>query len=202
MMHNIRAVYFDLGGVIVRTEDKAPRAALGKSLGLDYDEIDRLVFASPSARQASIGAISVEQHWQKVVGSLGLPESEIERIIEAFFAGDHTDLALVDFLRSLRSTHKTGLISNAFSGLRQWMIEKKIEDAFDDITFSAEVGVAKPDPLIYRQALEKLDVRPEEAIFVDDMPINVEAAKMLGMHGIIFQNAEQTIADVKSLLAS
>jgi len=201
-MSNIQAIYFDLGGVIVRTEDKAPRDALGKSLGLDFDGIDRLVFATKSAKQASIGAISDEQHWQNVADSLGLPKSEIERVIKAFFAGDRIDLTLIEFLRSLRPRYKTGLISNAFSGLRQWMIDQKIADAFDDITFSAEVGAAKPDPLIYQQALEKLGVRPEEAVFVDDVSHNVEAAKVLGMHGVIFQNAEQAIAKVKNLLIS
>jgi epoxide hydrolase-like predicted phosphatase len=198
----IRAVYFDLGGVIVRTEDKAPRTALAKSLGLEYNEIDQVVFGSESARRASIGTISVEQHWRNVVQSVGLPESEIERFSEAFFAGDKTDATLVDFLRSLRPKYKTGLISNAFSGLRKWIIDQKLDDAFDDLTISAEAKTAKPDALIYLRALEKLDVQPEEAIFVDDMPANIEAANALGMYGVLFKNAEQTIAGIKSLLTA
>lgn len=199
---SIRAVYFDLGGVIIRTEDKGPRAELGKSLGLDYHGIDRVVFGSQSARQASIGTISEDEHWRSVVHTLNLPESEIPHFIEAFFAGDRTDLELIGFLRSLRPTYKTGLISNAFSSLRGWLIDHKLDDAFDDITVSAEVGIAKPDARVYLQALEKLNVRPEEAVFVDDMPENTEAAKALGMCGVLFQTPEQTIADVKSLLAT
>jgi putative hydrolase of the HAD superfamily len=198
---SIRAVYFDLGGVIVRTEDKGPRTELGKSLGLDYDEIDRVVFGSESAQQASLGVISHEQHWRNVVCALKLPESEIPRFSEAFFAGDRTDPALVDFLRSLRPTLKVGLISNAFSDLREWIIDQKLDDVFDDMTISAEVGVAKPDARIYRQALEKLNIRPEESVFVDDMPVNIEAAKALGMHGVAFKTSGQAIADVKHLLA-
>ena len=133
---------------------------------------------------------------------MNLPESEIPRIIEIFFAGDHIDQALVDFLRSLRPTIKVGLISNAWSGLRAWIISKKFDDVFDEMVISSEIGIAKPDARIYHQALEKLNVRPEELIFVDDMPANVEAAKALGMVGVLFQSSEQAIADVKSLLAS
>ena len=58
---SIRAVCFDLGGVILRTDDKGPRTELGKSLGLDYDEMDQAIFASESSRQASVGAISEKQ---------------------------------------------------------------------------------------------------------------------------------------------
>jgi putative hydrolase of the HAD superfamily len=197
---SIRAVYFDLGGVIVRTEDKGPRTELGKSLGLDYDKMDRAVFGKESV-QASLGIINEEQHWRNVVRALKLPESEISRIIEIFFAGDHIDQALVDFMRSLRPAIKVGLISNAWSGLRAWIINKKFDDAFDEMVISSEIGIAKPDARIYRQALEKLNIRPEEAVFVDDMPDNIEAAKALGMHGVAFKTSEQAIADVKNLLA-
>jgi putative hydrolase of the HAD superfamily len=197
---SIRAVYFDLGGVILRTEDKGPRAELGKSLGLDYVGIDRAVFGSESV-QASLGVISEEQHWQNVVRTLKLPESEIPRFSEAFFAGDRIDYALVDFLRSLRPTIKVGLISNAWSGLRAWIISKKFDDVFDEMVISSEIGVAKPNARIYRQALDKLNVRPEESVFVDDMPANIEAAQALGMRGVAFKTSGQAIADVKHLLA-
>ena len=198
---SIRAVFFDLGGVILRTEDKGPRAELGKSLGLDYVGMDRAIFGGESAQQAALGIISREQHWRNVVRALNLPESEIPRCSEAFFAGDRTDAALVDFLRSLRPTCKVGLISNAFSDLREWIVQQKIDDIFDDMTISSEIGIAKPDARIYRQALEKLNVRPEESIFVDDMPANIEAAQALGMRGVIFKTSQQAIADVKNLLA-
>jgi len=198
---SIRAVYFDLGGVILRTEEKGPRAELGKSLGLDYDGMDRVVFGSESAQQAALGIISREQHWRNVARALNLPESEIPRCSEAFFAGDRTDPALVDFLRSLRPTCKVGLISNAFSDLREWVVQQKFDDVFDDMTISSEIGITKPDARIYRQALEKLNVRPEEAVFVDDMPANVEAATALGVRGVVFKTSGQAIADIKKLLA-
>ncbi len=199
---SIRAVYFDLGGVILRTEDKSPRLELARSLGLDYRGIEKIVFESESSRQASIGAISAEEHWRNVVGTLNLPESEVARLEDTFYGGDRLDQTLLSFMRSLRAKIKVGLISNAWSSLRPWIASQKFEDAFDDMTISAEVGAAKPDARIYRHALEKLGIHPEEAVFIDDMPANIEAAQALGMRGIVFQGSEQIIADINSLLAA
>ncbi len=197
----IRAVYFDLGGVILRTEDKGPRTELAQSLGLDYDGMDQAVFG-PSSIDAAIGAMSEEQHWYNVVRAFNLPKSEVTRVRQAFFAGDRIDYSLVNFLRSLRPVYKVGLISNAWSGLRQWMIEQKIDDAFDHLTISAEFGGGKPEPGIYLHALAQLNIRPEEAVFVDDMPANIAAANALGMHGILFKTAAQTLGELKTLLAA
>ena len=197
----IHTVYFDLGGVILRTEDKGPRTALAESLGLDYDGMDYAVFG-PSSIDAATGVISEEQHWRNVVRAFNLPESDVARVEQAFFAGDRVDYSLVNFLRSLHPTYKVGLISNAWSGLRKWIIREKFDDAFDQMIISAELGTGKPDPRIYLHALEQLNTRPEEAVFVDDVPANIEGAKALGMHGILFKTAEQTMTELKNLLAA
>lgn len=195
----IRAVYFDLGGVILRTNNLAPRTALAESLGLSYDEIDRIVFGSTSSRQASTGVISEAQHWLHLMHRLNLPESDADRVMDAFFAGDDVDYTLIDFLRSLRPTYKTGLISNAWDGLRPWILREKFDDAFDHMTISAEVGVEKPDARIYRHALEKLNVRPEQAVFVDDVPANIDAAQALGLHGVLFKTTQQTLGALQEI---
>jgi putative hydrolase of the HAD superfamily len=66
--------------------------------------------------------------------------------------------------------------------------------------FSCEVGLAKPDPAIYNLVLRLCSTQPEEAIFVDDFVENIEAANALGIHGILFKNAKQAMADVRDLL--
>ena len=71
----------------------------------------------------------------------------------------------------------------------------------DEMVLSAEEGEAKPDPPIYRTALQRLGVQPHEAVFVDDMAVNVEAARSLGMAGVQFRSREQAIADVEQILA-
>lgn len=191
-----RAVFFDLGGVIVRTEFQAPRQRLAERLGMEYEDLVRLVFESETSRTASIGAISEAEHWQMVARKLKRP-NEADALRDEFFAGDVIDRALVDFIRSLRPRWKTGLISNAWSGLRAYLVEKKFDDAFDSIVISAEAGMMKPKAEIYQMALGQLDVHANEALFVDDFIENVEGAHAVGMTAIHFQSPEQAIRDVK-----
>ena len=198
----IRAVYFDFGGVIVRTEQPQPRTNLAESLGLSYADIDKLVFENESSKQAGLGLITETQHWQNVARSLNQPDSEIERLRFEFFAGDRIDLELVDLMRSLRPAIKVGLISNAWSELRVWIEEQNFADAFDNMVISAEVGFAKPDPRIYQAALQNLQVLPAESVFLDDMSRNVEAARKIGMYAIHFVQPDQAITELKTLLAT
>ena len=200
---SLRAVLFDLGGVIVRTEYQAPRQHLAERFGMDYDDMDRIVFgggASGSAARATLGEISEDEHWLNVMKVLKRPASECERIRAEFYAGDVIDRALLDFLRSIKPKYKTGLISNAWSGLRNYILREKFDDAFEYMIISAEVGVAKPDPKIFQIALEQLQVKPNEAVFVDDFIENIEACKKIGMKAILFKDPESALKQVKALL--
>jgi FMN phosphatase YigB (HAD superfamily) len=141
----IKAIYFDLGGVIVRTEDREPRTKLAAEFGMTYDEMDKVVFGGGlygTAARASVGAVTEEAHWISVTRRLGLPFDQRQRIKEQFFAGDSIDWDIVAFLREMRKTHKVGLISNAWDGLRPWIRQRKFDDAFDCMTISAEVRTA------------------------------------------------------------
>lgn len=196
----IKAVFFDLGGVIVRTEFQAPRQKLADRLGMDYDDLNKIVFDSESGTLASLGQISSEQHWISVVNRLKRPDSELSAIRDEFFAGDVVDRALVGYIRSLRGKYKTGLISNAWNDLRDFIVREKFDDAFDQMIISAEVGLMKPDARIFRIALEQLGVSPKEAIFVDDFYANIEGCERVGLKGIHFKDAESTLHQLKELL--
>jgi len=67
---------------------------------------------------------------------------------------------------------------------------------FDALVWSFEHGMAKPDPAIYRLVLEKLNVRPDESLFLDDKLLNVEAAQTLGMKAIQFTTIDRLRADL------
>ena len=196
----IKAVFFDLGGVILRTEDPEPRTKLAESLALTYTEIDRLVFENESSKKASLGFINETQHWMNVAESLSQPESEVDHLRTEFFAGDVVDADLVALIRSLRPARKVGVISNAWSGMREWMDARNIGDAFDDMVISAEIGFAKPDPRIYQAALQNLNVDPGESVFLDDLLRNVEAARKVGMYAIHFLQPDQAVAELKDIL--
>jgi epoxide hydrolase-like predicted phosphatase len=197
---SIKAVIFDLGGVILRTEYQAPRQHLAESFGMDYDDLASIVFDSPTAQKATIGEMTNDEYWLAVTKRLKRPASEMETIRREFFAGDVVDHKLVDFLRSLRGSYKTCLISNAFDDLRSFIVREKFDDVFDHMIISAEVGVAKPEAKIFHLALEQLQVQADEAVFVDDFIENIEACEELGMEGIHFKNPESTIQQLKALL--
>jgi len=200
---SIRAVFFDLGGVILRTEYQAPRQRLAESFGMDYEDIERIIFgfgANVSGARATVGQITEEEHWHNVMLMLKRPVNEYERIRDEFFAGDVIDLGILDFLRSLKPKYKVGLISNAWSGLRAYITREKFADAFDYMTISAEVGAAKPSAKIYQFALDQLKVQPKEAVFVDDVLENIEGCEKVGMKGIHFKDPESTLRQLKALL--
>ena len=197
---SIRAVFFDLGGVILRTEYQAPREHLAEKLGMEYDDLVKVVFDSESGYQASMGAITPDEHWAAVVKRLKRPASEMEAIRHEFFAGDIIDRTLLEFLRSLRGTYKTGLISNAWGDLRDYIVREKFDDAFDHMIISAEVGAVKPEAKIYKIALEQAGVSANEAVFVDDFVVNIEGCEKVGMQGIYFVDAESTLLQLKELL--
>lgn len=197
---SIKAVFFDLGGVILRTEYQAPRQHLAEQFGMDYEDIDKIVFGTPSAARASLGEITEEQHWHQVTKMLKRPVNDYKRIEAEFFGGDVIDLTILGFLRSIKPKYKTGLISNAWSGLRAYIVREKFDDAFHHMTISAEVGVTKPSAKIFEFALEQLQVKAKEAVFVDDVLDNIEACEKLGMKGIHFNNPESTLKQLKALL--
>jgi len=197
---SIKAIYFDHGGVLVRTEYQAPRQHLAEKLGMDYDDLERIVFDSPTAQQATIGEITATEHWAGIIKRLKQPDSEMQSIRDEFFSGDVVDRELLDFARSLRPRYKIGLISNAFDDLRPFIVKERFDDVFDHMIISAEVGAAKPSARIYQIALAKLGVSPNEAVFVDDFYQNIEGCEKAGIKGIHFTSPESALHQLKALL--
>ena len=196
----IRAVFFDFGGVIMRTEYQSPRQKLAERFNMDYDEMDKAVFGSDSARRASLGEITEAAHWSAMLKRFKQPASEMQAFRDNFFGGDVIDHNLVEYIRSLRGKFHTGLISNAWSGLREFITQKNLIDLFDTVVISAEIGAVKPSAKIYEVALSQAKVGAGEAVFVDDMPINVEACEKVGMNGILFNDPQESLNRLNQLL--
>ncbi|MBN2499662.1 MAG: HAD family phosphatase [Anaerolineales bacterium] len=197
----IKAIIWDLGGVLVRTEDWEPRDELAARLGTDRLTLINTVFGDDGDYRAQIGEITTAEQWADVAKRLNIPAEEIPAVKTAFFAGDMLDTELIDTIRRFKANYTTALLSNAMDDLRREIFENwKINDAFDHLVISAEVGVKKPDQRIYELTLEKVGVAPQEAVFIDDMPENIAAAKAVGMHGIRFVSKAQALADLEALL--
>lgn len=196
----LRAIIWDIGGVILRTEDRRPRTQLAGRFGMTYEEIEAVIFGGPSSKEATVGQIKVERHWENVCKVLKLSPGEIPAFQKEFWGGDRVDMELIAYIRALRPRYCTAVLSNAWSDMRSLVERWGIVDAFDEIIISSEVGAAKPDPRIYQIAVERLNVSPSEAVFIDDFPQNVEAARAAGLRSIQFTSFAQVRSDLEQLM--
>lgn len=196
----IQAVIFDVGGVLVRTPDRASRRAWEKKLGLAEWESETIVFGGDMGTKAQLGEITTEELWVWIGRRLDLDSEALAAFRSDFWAGDVLDTDLVQLVRQLQSAYQTAIISNATDALRQALHETyPIADAFDLIVCSAEEKLMKPDFEIYELALERLGRRPAEAVFVDDSAANIEAARQLGMATIHFNASVNVPAELARL---
>jgi putative hydrolase of the HAD superfamily len=185
MSDEIRAVIFDVGGVLVRTFDHAGRRAWEERLGLNAGGADEVVFNGVGGQRAQRGEISDADQWEWVRQHLGLG-AELDTFRSDFWSGDRVDTVLVDLIYRLRPRYQTAIISNATDQLLEWLEHYDLTAAFDVIVGSAYEKVMKPDPVIFQRTLARLGRRPAETVFIDDAPANVEAARSLGMQAIRF----------------
>lgn len=198
----VRAVIWDLGGVILRTMDWSRRSAWEDRLGLPHMQLTRLVFQSDASDRASIGQASDDDVWASVAAALNLDPATAQLLRHDYFADDRIDSRLMDFIRQLRSRVRVGMITNAWPGIRRALETTfAIADAFDPLVVSAEEGIAKPDPRIYQRTLERLGIEPAQAVFVDDFEDNVAGARWVGMQAVHFTSTPQAISAVRALLS-
>ena len=183
----IKAVIFDVGGVLVRTEDHSYRRRCEEELGLRPGEAEEIVFNSSMGQKAQKGEISDEELWHWVGKRLDLGE-RLGMFRNDFWAGDVLDKEMVASIRQLRPDYQTAIISNATDALRDTLSNKHgIADAFDVIIGSAEEQLMKPNAEIYQRALEALDRRAEESVFIDDFRRNVDGAQAVGIAAIHYR---------------
>lgn len=175
-----RALIFDWGGVFTRSAPGSARRAFERRLGLApgglgsfFDEEPWLLFST--GRQAQT------EFWNNVCETFPIRPDPItaQALWTHLFEAPEVRAELVRLLPTLRQHARIGLLSNAGPGLRRLIGE--IGELFDDIVISAEVGTRKPEPDIYRLSLRNLGVDPAEALFVDDLLRNVEAARLVGL---------------------
>ena len=200
MNKEIRGIIWDMGGVILRTVDPSPRTELAQRFGLTRKELEKVAFLSEDSRIAELGQISREEHWSRVAAQLGMNPPDGHVFENQFWSGDQVDLDLITFIHALRPKYKTGLLSNAWSDMRELLNGYLADclDAFDVSIFSYEVGLVKPDARFYQVILAKMEVKASEAVFIDDFGINIEGALAAGLNAIQFESIDQ----VKKILAT
>jgi HAD superfamily hydrolase (TIGR01509 family) len=145
------------------------------------------------------GKVSWQEFVTKVANAIGSPVEKVEAMYEA----EHMNPLVIGFIHELRTKYKIGLISNASNDfLDAELTRHHIAELFDTVVISSELGFIKPDPRIYEYALQQMDIAADEAIFIDDIARNADAASERGMHGVVYQDFAQMKRDVSALLAN
>jgi putative hydrolase of the HAD superfamily len=190
----IEAVLFDFGGVFTESPFLAAHEA-GIELGIDVDVAFDLCFGSYHE--------DGEHPWHRLErGEVSLEDARTE--LKRLASAQGYDVDPIDFLvRLARDDHqRDAVVARALAikagGVRTacvtnnvvefgegWRSLVPVDDLFDVVVDSCHAGVRKPDPRIYRLALDAVDVDAEAAVFLDDHPANVTAAEALGMRGIV-----------------
>jgi epoxide hydrolase-like predicted phosphatase len=197
----IRAVIFDIGGVIEFTPSTGSVARWESDLGLPTGAIDRRLAEVWTA--GSIGRITEAEVHRAVREALKLDDERLHAFMDDLWQEYLGTLNedLVDYIRGLRPRYRLGLLSNSFVGAREREEQRySLHKIADAIVYSHEVGMMKPDPRVYLLACERLGVEAAEALFVDDTETALEGARRVGMQTVLFRNNAQAIAEIEALL--
>lgn len=196
----IRAIIFDIGRVLVRLDIAGAMKGIGASVSLSPEEIWSAIEHDPRWHDWQEGRISPRDWQLHICRRLGVDLtfeqfSEIwNRVLDPMPQLDPA------FLAHLSKHYCLAVLSNT-DPIHVAELEKRFDffRYFTKRIYSCAVGASKPSPLIFREALRACKVTAQCALYIDDIPAYVEAARQLGMKGIVFRSPEQLVADFQTL---
>jgi len=198
----LRAVVFDYGMVLTGPPDPAAHAALVRIVGLPADRLDSLYWADRPAYDE--GKLTGLEFWRKLARDAGrnLRPAELEELCELdarMWLTENPPMLAWQLALKQRGL-LTAIVSNMGDTVHDLM-QRKFDwlSRFDVLVWSYQLHVTKPGPAIYRYVLEKLGTQREETLFIDDRPVNVEAAISIGMKGVVFTTVEKLREDLIAL---
>ncbi len=214
----IRAVVFDIGGILqIIPEGGDPTSRFPElmthweqRLGMAPDSLGERIIAmdeqlKATGKNADIGTCSEAEWFEELRLTTGWDQPRMDAFKRDFwdvYLGNPNP-ELATYFGGLRPRYQTAFLSNSFDGARREEEARyHFSELSDHIIYSHEVGMSKPDPRIYALTCERLNVQPAEMVFLDDVPRNIAAARDHGIHGVLFQDNAQAIADIEALLAA
>jgi epoxide hydrolase-like predicted phosphatase len=197
----IRAAVFDIGGLLEITPRTGWVEKWEARLHMQPGELDQRLMGV--WRAGSSGTISEEDVEKSVGEILGIDRGQVEAFMADLWEEYLGELnaPLAAYFSSLRPRYQTALLSNSFVGARGREQERyHFADMTDVIIYSHEEGIAKPERRIFELTCERLGVQSEEVVFLDDVELNVAAAREFGIQAILFRGTKEAIADIQACL--
>jgi putative hydrolase of the HAD superfamily len=195
----IKAVVFDFGNVICQFDNDLFLRSMLPHTGKGFRELKEAIYASDLPRRYETGLVSSENFYREAtrLGNLSIPMEVFFRAFNDIFTPIPSTYALI---RELKKRYRVGLLSNT----NEWHYEhyfKSVEvfPLFDSVTLSFDVKEMKPGAGIYRDALGKLGVQPEECVYIDDIEVYAEGARRLGMKGIRYVSHDSLVESLRAL---
>jgi putative hydrolase of the HAD superfamily len=197
----IKAVIFDFGNVICSFDNRIFIRKIAEFSPYTFDELYEMIYRMGSIVEIyELGQISSEEFFERMKELCKL-DMDIEDFREAFTTIFTPIPETIELIKKLKGSCKLGLLSNT----NEWDHEHaiKIVDVyplFDAVTTSYEVGVKKPDERMYLDCLEKLDLGPEECIYIDDIKEYADGAAKVGMIGLHYTGRVKLEEDITELI--
>jgi epoxide hydrolase-like predicted phosphatase len=198
----IKAVVLDIGSVLEVVDDDTFPAPFEARHGLPPGSV--AVAGADLPGDPGLGDLTegeVRAHWQE---RLGLTEAQADELMADYwrwYVGT-LDRPLVEWFAAVRGRGlKAGILSNSGPGAREAERGWGFEQMTDDIVYSHEVGLGKPDPAVYALTAARLGVAPGEIVFLDDVAANVEAARAAGWHAVLHEETARSIAELERIIA-
>ena len=195
----LEAVIFDYGMVLSTAQEPQALAALQQITRLDDAAFHEHYWRHRHAYD--LGRLNGTTFWQQISkdAALALTPAEVDRLIENdVLMWSTLNEAMLLWVQAVQNVgFKTAILSNMGEELLGYMRQEfGWLGRFDHHTWSCELGIAKPDPAIYRYTCEKVAVAPGDALFLDDKPENIAAAESVGMQAILFTDVEALQAEL------
>jgi putative hydrolase of the HAD superfamily len=197
----IQAVVFDIGGILEITPSLGVTERWEARLGLASGEINKRM--ADVWHDGGIGTITEADVNRALAERFGFDDQQVGEFMgwvwREYLGSANTEL--IEYARRLRPWYRTGILSNSFVGAREReQAAYGFEDLVDEIVYSHECGLSKPDPAIYTLTCERLGIAPEQMVFLDDLEPNVDGARQAGIHAVLYTDNAQAIRDIEALL--
>jgi len=196
----VRAIIFDIGRVLIRIDASRAMKGMASGLSLSPEELWSAIEKDPRWKDWQEGRISARDwhlHMKQRFGG----SATFEEFTEAWNLVLHPEpIHGKELFQNLSKKYRLALLSNT-DPIHVAHMESRYDffEYFPARIYSCAVGVTKPNPLIYREALRACRVRAEEAVYIDDIGAYVEAAQRLGMAGIQFESPQQLASAFREL---
>ncbi|MFH0954764.1 MAG: HAD family phosphatase [Candidatus Micrarchaeota archaeon] len=197
----IKAVVFDMGGVVLVGKFELIIQRVSEKLGIDKSILEGLG-QDEYEKKALTGKMSHKEFLELLKKKAGLHQSieQLQSIWKAaYLEVMPVNEGLLEIAKKLKKKYKVALLSNLNDFHAEITKERGLFEPFDPCLLSCEVGLAKPDPKIFELVLKKMKLLANECVFVDDRERHLKPAKEMGFQTILFKNNEQLVNDLQKL---